>query len=87
MTIPNISSLTLEDRQSNTVPSIPDDILHATDKYTKKLKCYAATLPYSIESNERGQEILDRILLRLAQCLQAKDYDPGFLQWNTKLTL
>jgi proteasome activator subunit 4 len=86
MTIPNISSLTLSDREYNATPPIPDDIVHAADKYTEKHKCYAASLPYSIESNEKGQEILDRTLLRMVQCIEAKDYDPGLLQANYVLT-
>lgn len=51
-----------------------------------KLRNYAKSLPYSIEPNSKMQEMLDFILLRLAQCVEAKDYDPGLLQWDSMLT-
>jgi proteasome activator subunit 4 len=82
MTLPNIESLTLHD----TSPVIPDDIDNASDRYTQKLKNYARNLPYSIEPNSRMQELLDFILRRITQCVEAKDYEPGFLQWDILFT-
>ncbi len=67
-------------------PPIVDDIEHASDRYLLKLKSYAKALPYSIESNSRMQELLDLICMRIVQAVQARDYDPGFLQWDSMLT-
>ncbi|KAG8915862.1 hypothetical protein FRC00_010753 [Tulasnella sp. 408] len=50
-----------------------------------KLKTYAAHLPYSIEPNSEMQNLLDFYLTRITQCIEAKDYDPGFLQWDSML--
>ncbi|CAL1696420.1 unnamed protein product [Somion occarium] len=51
-----------------------------------KLKHYAKSLPYSIEPNSKMQHMLEFILLRIAQCVEAKDYDPGLQQWDSMLT-
>ena len=67
-------------------PPIEDDIGQASDRYLRKLKSYAKALPYSIESNSRMQELLDLICMRIVQAVQARDYDPGFLQWDSMLT-
>lgn len=67
-------------------PPIEDDIEHASDRYLLKLKSYAKALPYTIESNSRMQELLDFICMRIVQTVQARDYDPGFLQWDSMLT-
>ncbi|KZW02065.1 hypothetical protein EXIGLDRAFT_736784 [Exidia glandulosa HHB12029] len=50
-----------------------------------KLKACAASLPYSIEPNSKMQRMLDFFIARIAQCIRAKDYDPGFLQWESML--
>jgi proteasome activator subunit 4 len=67
-------------------PPIEHDIEHASDRYLLKLKSYAKALPYSIESNSKMQELLDLICIRIVQTVQARDYDPGFLQWDSMLT-
>ena len=67
-------------------PLIEHDIEHASDRYLLKLKSYAKALPYSIESNSRMQGLLDFICIRIVQTVQARDYDPGFLQWDSMLT-
>lgn len=83
MALPDISALSIHDRAH--VP-IPDDIKNATDdRYMLKLKAYASSLPYPIESYAKMVDILDRILLRITQCIEAKDYLVGFLQWDTML--
>lgn len=72
---------------SNTIaPHIPEDIQASSDRTLRKLSNYAQSIPYNIESNARIQEILDFIILRIAQCVEAKDYDPGVLQWDSMLT-
>lgn len=78
MTLPNLSNLSLR----NSGPAIPEDIANATDRYLLKLKIYAKNVPYAIESNSEMQKLLDFIILRVTQCVAAKDYDPGLLQWD-----
>lgn len=68
------------------VPSIPDDIAHTTDRYMLKLRDYAKSIPYSIEPNSKMQEMLDFIIYRVTQCVEAKDYDPGLLQWDSMVS-
>jgi len=67
-------------------PPVEHDIENASDRYLLKLKSYAKALPYSIESNSRMQDLLDLICMRIVQTVQARDYDPGFLQWDSMLT-
>jgi len=55
------------------------------DRYFQKLENYAKSLPYPIESNSKMQEMLDFIILRTTQCVTAKDYDPGLVQWDSML--
>ena len=83
--IPDISALALNDNPEFGI-EIPDDINHATDHYMKKLKLYAKSIPYAIESNERMQDMLDFILLRITQCIEAKDFEPGLVQWDSMVT-
>jgi proteasome activator subunit 4 len=93
MNLPDISRLSIDpgaslptSRATPAPPCIPEDIEHATDKYLLKLKNYAKALPYSIEPYSHMQQMLDFILLRIAQCVEAKDYDPGLVQWDSMLT-
>ncbi|KAL4243081.1 BLM10 family protein [Abortiporus biennis] len=87
MTLPDIATLNIDDPGPPLLTSgIPDDILHATDHYMEKLRAYAKSIPYSIEPNSKIQEILDLILLRITQCVDAKDYDPGLQQWDSMLS-
>lgn len=81
--IPNGSLATSHDPGP---PPIEHDIEYASDRYLLKLKSYARALPYSIESNTRMQGLLDFICTRIVQTVQAGDYDPGFLQWDSMLT-
>lgn len=86
MTLPNLNNLTIHDWATGRVPPIPDDIKHSSDRYLQKLKTYATNVPYSIEPNSQMQQLLDFILLRLTQSVEAKDYDPGLLQWDILFT-
>ncbi|KAI9438389.1 hypothetical protein F5148DRAFT_883735 [Russula earlei] len=81
-----LSNGTLSTSHDPGPPPIEHDIENATDRYLLKLKTYAKALPYSIESNSRMQELLDFICMRIVQTVQARDYDPGFLQWDSMLT-
>lgn len=97
MDLPDVSILQLDDPRPpghsrgilNDVrdPFIPEDIAHATDdRDMVKLKHYARLLPYSIESNQKVQQLFELILLRMTQCIEAKDYDPGLQQWDSMVT-
>ena len=93
MNLPDISRLSIDPGASPpsngtapSLPRVPEDIEHATDKYLLKLKNYVQALPYSVESNSHMQQMLDFILLRITQCVEAKDYDPGLVQWDSMLT-
>ncbi|KAI0050704.1 hypothetical protein FA95DRAFT_1581074 [Auriscalpium vulgare] len=78
MTVPDLSSLTLHDPG----PSAQDNDAAAL----LKLKSYAQALPYSTEPNSQMQQLLETICLRIVQSIEAKDYEPGFLQWDSMLT-
>ena len=89
---PDISSLHIGGKDVSTHAghppdtSIPEDISCQGDRYMEKLKNYAKSLPYSIEPYSKMVEVLDFILLRITQCVEAQDYDPGFMQWDSMLT-
>ncbi|KAH9982676.1 hypothetical protein BGW80DRAFT_1433981 [Lactifluus volemus] len=80
---PNEASATSHDPGP---PFIEHDIDHASDRYLLKLKSYARALPYSIEANSKIQGLFNFICTRIVQAVQAGDYDPGFLQWDSMLT-
>jgi len=84
-----LSNLSIRDRGPNGLPNqlnLNNSPNTSPDRYLEKLKNYAESLPYSIESNSRMQEMFDFICLRLCQCVEAKDFDPGFAQWDSMLT-
>ena len=85
MPILQLASLSLNDPGPDP-PPIPDDINAASDRYMLKLQSFARARPYSIEPNSRMQGMLDFICKRIVQTVEAKDYDPGFLQWDSMLT-
>ncbi|EPQ60969.1 hypothetical protein GLOTRDRAFT_135553 [Gloeophyllum trabeum ATCC 11539] len=92
MNLPDIGSLSLNGTASKMqgapAPTLPPDIAEAdtSDRGMAKLKSYAEALPYSIEPNSKMQDMLNLIITRIVQCVEAKDYDPGFLQWESMLT-
>ncbi|KAI0322289.1 hypothetical protein OF83DRAFT_1094493 [Amylostereum chailletii] len=86
MNLPELAALSLNDPGPDP-PPIEDDINNASgDRYLLKLKSFARALPYSIESNAKMQSLLNFICKRIIQAVEAKDYDPGFLQWDSMLT-
>ncbi|BGP18854.1 hypothetical protein JCM10213_003509 [Rhodosporidiobolus nylandii] len=46
---------------------------------------YPNSLPYQAETIEEMDEKLEFIVRRLVDCVKAKDYDVGFVQWNHRL--
>lgn len=89
MDLKHLSNLSIRDRGPNGLPNqlnLNNSSNTPPDRYLEKLKNYAKSLPYSIESNSRMQEMFDFICLRLCQCIEAKDFDPGFAQWDSMLT-
>ncbi|KAI6153365.1 hypothetical protein BKA82DRAFT_3971276 [Pisolithus tinctorius] len=86
MTVPDISRLTLGSRKPEYALQLPEDIEDDTDRYMKKLKQYALSLPYTIEPYAKMLQMLDFILLRITQCVEAKDYEPGLVQWDSMLS-
>ncbi|KAJ8514936.1 hypothetical protein ONZ45_g7571 [Pleurotus djamor] len=64
-------------------PSSSNTAAEALDM--RKLELYAQSIPYEIESYDAAMELLDTMLLRLTQCVEAKDYDVGLLQWESMI--
>ena len=89
--LPDLSRLKIHyNFHSTTTPHhvLPDDIAHPDgdpDPAMDRLRTYVKSLPYPVESYAHMQELLDFILTRLVQCVRAKDFDPGFLQWDSML--
>jgi len=51
-----------------------------------KLAAYINSLPYRTEPHSKMMEMFDFIILRIVQCVEAKDYEVGLLQWDSMLT-
>lgn len=89
MALPDVASLKIHDPGPNGVTPRTVNGINANEeydgRYIAKLKNYCNSLPYSVEPNEEMQDMLDFIILRLTQCLEAKDYDPGLQQWDSML--
>jgi len=94
MALPDISNLHINGNGYPTTRTtnaagipIPQDIEDTRgDQYMEKLKQYAKSVPFSIEPYSQMLELLDFFLLRLTQSVEAKDFDIGFLQWDSMLT-
>lgn len=85
MAIPELSNLSLHDLGPTFSHLFPDGT-ETDDRYLQKLKSYAKSLPYSIEPYSSMMKILDFIILRIVQCVEAKDYEVGLLQWDSMLS-
>jgi proteasome activator subunit 4 len=83
LTLPNISSLSI---RGHDAPANQGHIEDAHERAIQKFKTYANSVPYLIEPNLKLQEMLDFILLRICQCVEAKDYEPGLVQWDSMLS-
>ena len=89
--VPDVSGLNINGNRRRSTNAagmpIPEDIDNTQgDYYMEKLKNYAISLPYSIEPYSEMLELLDFILMRITQSVEAKDYDVGFQQWDSMLT-
>lgn len=81
MSLPEVASLHI-----NGVPFNPtNDEQDNDERYFEKLKNYAESLPYEIESHDKVMQLFDFILLRITQCIEAKDFDVGMTQWDSML--
>ncbi|KAG6832246.1 hypothetical protein H0H92_004211 [Tricholoma furcatifolium] len=79
MAIPDITTLSLEaSSASQSEPQYDGDM--------RKLEAYAKSLPYAIEPYHKMLELLDFIILRIVQCVEARDYEVGLFQWDSMLT-
>ncbi|ESK98482.1 membrane protein [Moniliophthora roreri MCA 2997] len=86
---PDISTLSLYDPGPLSDVQTNGNGIHSEetdDRYMQKLKNYAKSVPYSIEPHSKMMKMLHFIMLRIAQCIDAKDYEVGFLQWDSMLT-
>lgn len=86
MVLPDISTLNL----NGTAPK--PTLNHADmkdnppdDRDLRKLKAYAKSLPYTTEPLSKMMEMLDFIVLRIVQSVEAKDFEVGLLQWDSML--
>jgi proteasome activator subunit 4 len=93
MSVPDVSVLSLGDH----APIVPVNGHDAaagpvkteqdfTQKELRKLKDRAESLPYSIEPHSEMMELLDLIIVRITQCVEAKDFDVGLTQWDSMLS-
>lgn len=82
MTSPSIDNVHMSDSHGSLL-DLPDG---PEDRDMVKLRNYAKSLPYSIDPYPKMMELLDFILLRITQCIEAKDYDVGLVQWDSMLT-
>jgi proteasome activator subunit 4 len=78
MDLPELSRLSIEDGPVLSAPDPPD-------RYLLKYKEYVRSLPYEIEPESKMVEMLDFIVMRIQQCCLARDYDVGFLQFDSML--
>ncbi|KAH7880399.1 uncharacterized protein C8R40DRAFT_1165366 [Lentinula edodes] len=86
MNLPDVSALSLHDPGPSLSHLFPNNIEIQDDRYLQKLKSYAKSLPYTIEPYSKMMDMLDFIVLRIVQCVEAKDYEVGFLQWDSMLS-
>ncbi|KAG5652290.1 hypothetical protein H0H81_005550 [Sphagnurus paluster] len=82
MVLPDLSVLTI-----NGAPPVrpifqSGDDFNPDDHSMRKLQAYASSLPYSIEPLSKMMEMLDFIILRIVQCVEAKDFEVGLIQWD-----
>ncbi|GAA5895195.1 proteasome activator BLM10 [Sporobolomyces salmoneus] len=70
---------------SNPVKRRKSKLVKPKEKPRKEQLDYPQALPYEAESIEEMDRRLEEIVRRLIDCVKAKDYDVGFVQWNHRL--
>jgi proteasome activator subunit 4 len=86
MDLPDISRLSVNGTKTlSHIPTDTDSEL-VEDQCMQKFNAYRQSLPYEIEPHSKMMEMLNLIVLRITQCLEARDYDVGLLQWDSMLT-
>ncbi|KAF7339921.1 Membrane protein [Mycena venus] len=78
MALPDITLLSIHD------PGPPSE--GPPDRYLRKYREYLRSIPYTVENEEKMLKMLDFIVLRLTQCCVARDYEVGFIQWDSMLS-
>jgi proteasome activator subunit 4 len=84
MDFPDVSRLSINGAKTHS--QIPMETDSELEEDTCKFNTYEESLPYAIEPRSKMLVMLDFIVLRLTQCLEARDYDVGLLQWDSMLT-
>lgn len=82
MVLPDISLMNI----NGTPTPAPNGMGVKDEQDMQRFKNYAKSLPYSVEPHSRMMDMLDFIILRIAQCVEAEDYDTGLLQWDSMLS-
>ncbi|SCV72468.1 BQ2448_4005 [Microbotryum intermedium] len=63
----------------------PSKLWKPVEKPREQQLQYQNALPYPVESWQEMDQKLELIVRRLIECVRAKDYDVGFVQWNHRL--
>lgn len=83
MDFPDVSRLSISGAKTDSL--VPNEDTEMTEDPCK-FNTYARSLPYPTELRSKMLDKLDFIVLRLIQCLEARDYDVGLIQWDSMLT-
>ncbi|KAJ7630634.1 hypothetical protein FB45DRAFT_1027837 [Roridomyces roridus] len=81
MPLPNLSLLSIHDDPGGPSKRAPDP-----NWPLRKYKEYIKSIPYAAEPESKLIEMLEFIVLRLEQCVTSRDYEVGFLQWDSMLS-
>ena len=83
MDFPDVSRLSINGAKTDSPVPGPNECTEMTED--PKFDIYARSLPYATEHRLKLLDMLDFIVLRLTQCLEARDYDVGLVQWDSML--
>jgi proteasome activator subunit 4 len=81
MDIPDISRLSINAAKTRLITNEAD----WESEEVCKFDIYGKFLPYGIEPRSKLLEILNLIVVRITQCVEARDYDAGLAQWDSML--
>lgn len=82
MDIPDISRLSIDGAKTQLIANEAD----WESEEVCKFDVYGKSLPYGIEPRSKLLEMLNIIVVRITQCVEARDYDVGLVQWDSMLT-